>query len=148
MIDSLIACTNVYLYRLQSNHLQRTVALDNDSSTSEDDQGNQLFRKVQHNSIGQVVEYIDPPTMQECRSSVSAHYLILCCVHECFLQECLTCAVLFLKVMMRGPSSPLEMRVYGCTNVAVGKEVSMDVESVNSVLLDTNPEDPHERWLS
>lgn len=49
---------------------------------------------------------------------------------------------------MRGPHSPLEMKVFGCTYVSSGKEVTMDVESVNSVLLDSNPEDPHERLLA
>ena len=54
---------------------------------------------------------------------------------------------LFQQVRLRGPCSPLEMKVYGCARSAIGKEVSMDLESVNSVLLDSNPEDPHERYL-
>lgn len=49
------------------------------------------------------------------------------------------------QVTFKGPSSPLEMKVHGCTRSSMGKEVTMDLESVNSVLLDSNPEDPHER---
>lgn len=48
---------------------------------------------------------------------------------------------------MRGPSSPLEIKVSGCTRVTEGKEICVDQDSVNSVLLDSNPEDPHERCV-
>lgn len=74
---------------------------------------------VSDSNLRRVENYVQPPSRNECRS------------------------VLRLK----GPSSPLEMNVYGSTRVSSGKEISMELDSVNSVLLDSNPEDPHERLL-
>nr|CAD7200042.1 unnamed protein product [Timema douglasi] len=49
------------------------------------------------------------------------------------------------KVNLRGPYSPLEMRIYGQTLVGEERDLFIDPNSVNSVLLDTDPQDPHER---
>ncbi|XP_034239304.1 probable ATP-dependent RNA helicase spindle-E [Thrips palmi] len=109
--------------RSKCNNLQRVTARNYDNGVSNGSQNPSqstfLVDNVQH-SVGRVAEFVDPPTRRECRNNT---------------------------VRMRGPSSPLEMKVYGCTNVSSGKDISMDVDSINSVLLDSNPEDPHERLL-
>uniref|UniRef100_A0A1B6DS36 Probable ATP-dependent RNA helicase spindle-E n=1 Tax=Clastoptera arizonana TaxID=38151 RepID=A0A1B6DS36_9HEMI len=46
-----------------------------------------------------------------------------------------------------GPYSPLEMNVYPTTKNGSGKLVVINWSSVNSVLLDGDPQDPHERLL-
>nr|CAD7447198.1 unnamed protein product [Timema bartmani] len=52
-----------------------------------------------------------------------------------------------ITVNLRGPHSPLEMRIYGQTLVGEERDLFIDPNSVNSVLLDTDPQDPHERLL-
>lgn len=49
------------------------------------------------------------------------------------------------KIQLKGPFSPLEMRVYGITNSSMSKSVKIDGTSVNTVLLDAEPQDPHTR---
>lgn len=49
------------------------------------------------------------------------------------------------KIHLKGPFSPLEMRVYGITHSSLGKEVVIEGTSVNGVLLDAEPQDPHTR---
>lgn len=49
------------------------------------------------------------------------------------------------KIRLKGPFSPLEMRVYGITNSSIGKTVRVEVSSVNTVLLDAEAQDPHTR---
>lgn len=51
------------------------------------------------------------------------------------------------KTKLRGPFSPLEMRVFGMTRASEGKNIQIEWNSVNSVLLDVEPQDPHERLL-
>lgn len=51
-------------------------------------------------------------------------------------------------IHLRGPFSPLEMRVYGITNSSIGKTVKVENSSVNTVLLDAEPQDPHTRYGS
>lgn len=51
------------------------------------------------------------------------------------------------KVQLKGPYSPLEMKVCGLVQSIVGANVRVDGESVNAVMLDDNPEDPHARLL-
>lgn len=46
---------------------------------------------------------------------------------------------------LKGPNSPLEMTMYSCVQSNVKKQVSVEQDSVNSILLDTHPHDPHER---
>lgn len=48
-------------------------------------------------------------------------------------------------IKLRGPYSPLEMRVYGITSSSLGKNVKVEYSSVNTVLLDAEPQDPHTR---
>ena len=50
-------------------------------------------------------------------------------------------------VELRGPFSPLEMKVCGLVQASVGASVRIDGDSVNAVLLDDNPDDPHARLL-
>lgn len=46
---------------------------------------------------------------------------------------------------LKGPFSPLEMQIFSCTEIGITKQIAIEGNSVNSVLLDSNPEDPHER---
>ena len=50
-------------------------------------------------------------------------------------------------VRLRGPRSPLEIDLISLTKSGVGKHVTIDHASVNSVLLDTNHDDPHDRLI-
>ncbi|KAK7595428.1 hypothetical protein V9T40_013253 [Parthenolecanium corni] len=50
-------------------------------------------------------------------------------------------------VVLRGPFSPLEMKIFGGTQCSVGKSIRIESTSVNSVLLDTNPSDSYERMV-
>lgn len=52
------------------------------------------------------------------------------------------------KIHLKGPFSPLEMRVYGITNSSISKSVKIENVSVNTVLLDAEPQDPHTRYFS
>lgn len=63
--------------------------------------------------------YPEPPSQKECRT----------------------------KVTLRGPNSPLEMKLYNLTQVGMSRMVHIEWNSVNSVLLDTEPQDPHDRLL-
>lgn len=46
-----------------------------------------------------------------------------------------------------GPYSPLEMQVYGKPKSLLGNPVKIEDDSVNSVMLDDQPGDNHERVL-
>ncbi|XP_050536688.1 ATP-dependent RNA helicase TDRD9 [Daktulosphaira vitifoliae] len=46
---------------------------------------------------------------------------------------------------LKGPFNPLEMTVHGINRHSISKIVSIESQSVNSVLLDTNPDSYHER---
>ncbi|XP_063226308.1 probable ATP-dependent RNA helicase spindle-E [Bacillus rossius redtenbacheri] len=50
-------------------------------------------------------------------------------------------------VRLGGPNSPLEMHIHGQTYVARERDQTIEGLSVNSVLLDTDPQDPHDRLL-
>jgi len=51
------------------------------------------------------------------------------------------------SVYLKGPHSPLEMKLHSTVQCSIEKEVKVEWNSVNSVLLDSDPEDPHERFL-
>lgn len=63
--------------------------------------------------------YPDPPPLTDCRS----------------------------LVYLKGPFSPLEINLSSLATVTATKKVSIDNLSVNSILVDTDPEDPHDRLL-
>ena len=48
---------------------------------------------------------------------------------------------------LQGPYNPLEMRMYGKVHSLLGHIVQIDGDSVNSVMLDDQPGDSHERVL-
>lgn len=48
-------------------------------------------------------------------------------------------------IHLKGPFSPLEMQIFSCTEIGITKQIVIEGSSVNSVLLDSNPEDSHER---
>lgn len=50
-------------------------------------------------------------------------------------------------IQLKGPFSPLETKVYSAIRIGTWKSVSIERESVNSILLDTDPQDVHERLL-
>ncbi|XP_046744424.1 probable ATP-dependent RNA helicase spindle-E [Diprion similis] len=50
-------------------------------------------------------------------------------------------------VKLRGPYSPLEMELINLVSAGRAKKINIEPNSVNSVLLDTNPADYHERLL-
>lgn len=52
-----------------------------------------------------------------------------------------------IRVELKGPRSPLEMKLYNLTRSGQRRDVAVEWNSVNSVLLDTDPQDPHERML-
>lgn len=51
------------------------------------------------------------------------------------------------EAILKGPSSPLEMRMYARVQSLPGIAVKVEDDSVNSILLDDNPGDKHERVL-
>ncbi|KNC29819.1 hypothetical protein FF38_01512, partial [Lucilia cuprina] len=50
-------------------------------------------------------------------------------------------------IKLRGPYSPLETKIFSAVRVGEWKCVQIERESVNSVLLDTDPQDVHERLV-
>ncbi|KAF5272439.1 hypothetical protein FQA39_LY07907 [Lamprigera yunnana] len=50
-------------------------------------------------------------------------------------------------VHLKGPYSPLEMQIFSVVASGINKQVCIEGTSVNSVLLDTHPQDPHERLI-
>lgn len=50
-------------------------------------------------------------------------------------------------IKLRGPYSPLETTIYSGTNAGFLKSVQIEGNSVNSVLIDTDPQDMHERLI-
>ncbi|XP_043272288.1 probable ATP-dependent RNA helicase spindle-E [Venturia canescens] len=51
------------------------------------------------------------------------------------------------RVKLRGPFSPLEINLTSLAKAGISKRVVIDNTSINSVLLDANPDDPHDRLL-
>lgn len=52
-----------------------------------------------------------------------------------------------IQHFLKGPYNPLEMSVNGINHNAVSKIIRIESQSVNSVLLDTDPNDYHERQV-
>ncbi|RZC32600.1 ATP-dependent RNA helicase spindle-E [Asbolus verrucosus] len=50
-------------------------------------------------------------------------------------------------IELKGPFSPLEMKVCGLVQASLGSTVHVEGDSVNAVMLDDNPEDSHARLL-
>ncbi|KAJ7352989.1 hypothetical protein OS493_032928 [Desmophyllum pertusum] len=53
-----------------------------------------------------------------------------------------------IKVTLRGPESPIEMNFSSMTNIGRLKSVRVEQLSVNSVILNDQPQDPHQRFWS
>jgi len=51
------------------------------------------------------------------------------------------------KVTLRGPESPIEMSFYSITNIGRLRSVRVEQGSVNSVILNDQPQDTHQRFL-
>lgn len=51
------------------------------------------------------------------------------------------------SVTLVGPHSPLEIRPYGITKLALTKDIRIDLLSVNNVLLENQPNDSFEKYL-
>lgn len=52
-----------------------------------------------------------------------------------------------VRVPLNGPHSPLETRIYSAMRIGNFKSVAIEQTSVNSVMLDSDPQDNHERLL-
>lgn len=74
---------------------------------------------LQYDKTFLVKTYPDPPPVEDCR----------------------------LTAYLKGPFSPLEISLSSIAVNAATKRVNIDNLSVNSILLDTDPEDPHDRLL-
>lgn len=48
-------------------------------------------------------------------------------------------------IYLKGPFSPLEMRMYGCIESAGNKLIDVEGSSVNTVLLNSEPQNYHTR---
>ncbi|KAG5889433.1 hypothetical protein JTB14_032766 [Gonioctena quinquepunctata] len=53
----------------------------------------------------------------------------------------------FDMLELKGPFSPLEMKLYGCIETSSNKSVEIEGSSVNTVLLDSEPQNYHTRLL-
>ncbi|XP_039282200.1 ATP-dependent RNA helicase TDRD9 isoform X2 [Nilaparvata lugens] len=51
------------------------------------------------------------------------------------------------KMILKGPFSPLEMKIHGCLRTTINKCISIESDSINSVLLDEQPDNPHDRMV-
>lgn len=51
------------------------------------------------------------------------------------------------NITLRGPYSPLETKIFSAVRIGTWKSVQVERDSVNSVLLDTDPQDVHERLI-
>lgn len=52
-----------------------------------------------------------------------------------------------IRLPLNGPHSPLETRIYSAMRIGNFKSVNIEQNSVNSVMLDSDPQDNHERLL-
>lgn len=52
------------------------------------------------------------------------------------------------KVDLKGPFSPLETHLFGLTNSSLSKTIRIEQDSINTVLLDAEPQDPHARYAN
>ncbi|KAL5273653.1 TDRD9 family protein [Megaselia abdita] len=52
-----------------------------------------------------------------------------------------------IRLQLNGPHSPLETRIYSAMRIGSFKSVGIEQNSVNSVMLDSDPQDNHERLL-
>eukprot|EP00095_Tigriopus_kingsejongensis_P001771 maker-scaffold339_size202159-snap-gene-1.20 protein:Tk01771 transcript:maker-scaffold339_size202159-snap-gene-1.20-mRNA-1 annotation:"atp-dependent rna helicase tdrd9" len=50
-------------------------------------------------------------------------------------------------INLKGPNHPLEAKVSHLTKVGESKEVRIEPDSVNAILLDQNPGDDHDHWM-
>ncbi|VEN34109.1 unnamed protein product [Callosobruchus maculatus] len=53
----------------------------------------------------------------------------------------------YRRIPLKGPYNPLEMKLFGCLQSSGNKMVEVEGQSVNTVLLDSDPEDNHTRLL-
>lgn len=74
---------------------------------------------MQHDKKYFRIDYPEPPKVEECRQSIT----------------------------LKGPISPLEVTLQSLAVVAASKKVKVEPNSVNSILMDANADDPHERLL-
>ncbi|XP_076060953.1 tudor domain containing 9 protein spindle E isoform X2 [Oratosquilla oratoria] len=51
------------------------------------------------------------------------------------------------KVWLRGPASPLELKFVALTRVGCMKAIKVESSSVNSTVLDLEPQNPHDRFI-
>ncbi|PSN47186.1 putative ATP-dependent RNA helicase spindle-E [Blattella germanica] len=110
-----------YAQRADESYLSK---INHDSRITQKDTDNEGRRKYEGYQEDHDTEYRkgtdpEPPSRKDCRGQVT----------------------------LRGPYSPLEMKFYNLTRVGVSRTVNIEWNSVNSVLLDSEPQDPHDRLL-
>lgn len=66
------------------------------------------------------MDYVQSPSVEECKSMIH----------------------------LKGPFSPLEMKIYSYTEYGAGKTITIDGQSVNSAMLDSNPDDSFDRYVN
>lgn len=79
-------------------------------------------------------------TVQDSSTKEEVHFNVECDVEPPPINECK------YSLELKGPFSPLEMQIYSVISSGSSKKVSIEGNSVNAVLLDTEPQDPHERY--
>ena len=57
------------------------------------------------------------------------------------------CTFSFTQVMLNGPNNPYEVTFYSLTNAGKHRPVRVEKISVNSVVIDNEPQDHHERLM-
>ncbi|XP_044578362.1 probable ATP-dependent RNA helicase spindle-E [Cotesia glomerata] len=77
------------------------------------------YERLQYNQNSIVENYPEPPPKDKCTNVVK----------------------------MRGPFSPLEVEISSLTNAGSGRKIVISDSSVNSVIMDDNPVNPHQRLL-
>lgn len=75
-----------------------------------------VFQK-EEDKLAQITKDVEPPSINSCTTTLD----------------------------LKGPFSPLEMHIYSVINSGLNKQIVIEGNSVNAVLLDTDPQDPHER---
>ncbi|KAF7992726.1 hypothetical protein HCN44_005070 [Aphidius gifuensis] len=75
--------------------------------------------EMQYSQLYLADTYVDPPSIEDCTDNVK----------------------------LRGPYSPLEVKLYGLTNISMGFKIHVHESSVNSVLLDSGIDKNYSRLL-
>ncbi|XP_015591096.1 probable ATP-dependent RNA helicase spindle-E [Cephus cinctus] len=110
---------NNYATHKEENYLSRANHELREKYTEMTTEQQRYYERLQYSQSYTPNYYPEPPSVADCHSTVT----------------------------LRGPFSPLEMELIHLPYIGRSKRAKIDWSSVNSVLLDTNPENPQERLL-